>query len=733
MPFGAHDTGAGPSATPAGRRFIVPVVLIAAVLAVAYWIIEALAHATFLGTPFVGELFTLEPHVVIARVAFLAVLGVCAAVSVALAGRAQRARERSSRATDRIIRTIMENVREMIVLHDRNLTAVWANKASGDSLGMEPEDIVGKHCYELWHNRSEACVPCPVLLAMETGEPQRNDNVTPDGRAFSIRGYPLRGERGEIVGAIEVTTDVTHRKRTEEALALEKERLAVTLASIADGVIVTDRGGTVTFMNDAAERLTGWRGSEAAGRKLSSILAITGGSSASPCDDLLDTVLRTGVPASLSDGATLSSRDGVDRIIADSGAPIRSPDGTITGMILVFRDMTERRRLEGEIMKSQKLESLGVLAGGIAHDFNNVLTAIIGNASLAQLSLGIEDRTRAVLADIEKAALRARKLTQQLLTFSKGGAPLKKPTALNDVVQDTVRFALSGSNVSSAFEIPPDLWQVDADADQISHAVNNIVINSREAMPEGGLITVRAENVELIGDTTLPLRPQKYVRISIEDHGEGISREHLTRVFDPYFTTKEDSHSGLGLAVAFSVVRKHGGHIVIDSEPGVSTTVTIYLPAAEAPRAEGAQEDAVEMRRGHGRVLVMDDEEMVRSVLTKILERFGYEAAFASEGMEAIEAYREALESGTPFDAVIMDLTVTIGMGGREAIELLRLLDPEAKVIVSSGYSDDPVMSDFGKYGFDGAIAKPFRADELSAALEALLSGKSTTSRRSTR
>ena len=696
---------------------------IAAILAIVYWLIESYAHARFTGTPFIDNLFTKDLSLIGERFAFLVIMIAFAGFYVSVAWREKLKADRIAREDELKRAAIMDNIQEMILLHDVNLNALWANKASADSLGLQPAEIVGRHCYELWHGRREPCVVCPVLRAMQTGVPQENDVYTPDGRAFFIRGYPVRDDDGGIAGAVEVTLDITARKRVEEALAREKEHLAVILASIGDGVVVTDTGGTITFINRAAETLSGWSRADALGRKLDGVLRLADERTKMPRRNPLEEVLRTGMSTSLPASTVLLSRDGAERLIADTGAPIKNSDGEIIGMVLVFRDITEKRRLEDEIVKSQKLESLGVLAGGIAHDFNNILTAIVGNASLARLSMSAQDSSYAVLADIEKAALRARSLTQQLLTFSRGGAPIKKITALNDIIRDTVNFALSGSNISGRFELFGELWPADADASQISHAINNIVINAREAMSEGGTITVRTENADVAGDTALPLSPGKYVKISIQDQGVGISREDMPRIFDPYYTTKEERHSGLGLAVSYFVVKKHEGHILVDSEPDVATVFSIYLPAAREKEA-AVHEPAgpVPAVEGHGRILVMDDEEIVRGVIGRILERFGYEPAFARHGMEAIDKYRDAMESGNPFDAVIMDLTVTGGMGGREAIELLRLVDPHATAIVSSGYSDDFVMSDYRKYGFNGVIAKPYRADEMSEVLAKVLS-----------
>ena len=712
-------------------RVFVPIIGIAVALAVLYWLIESYAHSRFASTSFADELFASNLNMIVERIAFVAILALLSGVCLRIAWRTQRQADQAAREIELKRTAIMENIQELILLQDRNLNALWANKAAGDSIGLRPEEIVGRHCYELWHGRSEPCVVCPVLRAMETGVQQENDVYTPDGRVFFIKGYPVRDDDGKIVGAVEVTLDITARKRVEEALAREREHLAVILASIADGVIVTETGGSITFTNRTAQTLTGWVGADALGQKLDAVFKLIDERTRMSREDAREEVLRRGMPASLPAGTVLVSRDGGERLIAGSGAPIKNSDGTTIGMVLVFRDITEKRRLEEEIVKSQKLESLGVLAGGIAHDFNNILTAIIGNTSLARLSMSEQDKSYAVLADVEKAAMRARKLTQQLLTFSKGGAPVKKVTALNEVIRDTVQFGLTGSNVSGSFDLSDDLWAVDADAAQISHAINNIVINAREAMPDGGTIEVRTENVDLAHEANLPLSPQKYVRISIRDHGVGIPREDMTKIFDPYFTTKEEQHSGLGLAVAYFVVKKHGGHIVVDSEPDVATTFSIYLPSlGEMRPADTPREEQPRASRGHGRILVMDDEEIVRSVLGKILERFGYEADYARDGMEAIEKYRAAMDSMNPFVAVIMDLTVTGGMGGREAIELLRLIDPAVKAIVSSGYSDDFVMADFRKYGFDAGIAKPFRADELSDVLARVLSPSDETSAR---
>ena len=389
---------------------------------------------------------------------------------------------------------------------------------------------------------------------------------------------------------------------------------------------------------------------------------------------------------------------------------------------MVLHDITETDRLLEELQRLKKLESVGRLAGGIAHDFNNVLTAIVGNIGLAKMCTAPEDESYPMLEDAEKASLRAKELTQQLLTFSRGGSPIKEPISAGEVVRDSANFSLTGSKVKCQFSLPDDLWPVDADAAQIGQVVQNLVINADQAMPEGGFVRVAAENMVLAAEAGLPLEPGRYVCISVADRGMGIQPEHLPRVFEPYFTTKKGG-SGLGMATAHSIVRRHGGHITVDSELGVGTTFRVYLPASEKgpPPREAA---AGNLPAGGGRVLVMDDEEMVRDVCSSMLASLGYEVELARDGAEAVEAYRRARSEGRPFDAVVMDLTIPGGMGGKEAIGELLKVDPKVKAIVSSGYSNDPVMAEFGEHGFSGVVAKPYRIEELGEALRRTIAGE---------
>lgn len=383
----------------------------------------------------------------------------------------------------------------------------------------------------------------------------------------------------------------------------------------------------------------------------------------------------------------------------------------------IFRDMTEHKQMEEEVWKTRKLEAIGLLAGGIAHDFNNILTGILGNITLAKLFARPEDPIYEKLTGAEKTAWRAKHLTQQLLTFAKGDTPVKEVADLRDLVSEAAGFALGGKRANCEYSLPEDLWAVDADRWQITQVISNLLTNAHDAMPEG-TIRVRAENVIVDASHPVGTLSGAYVRLSVTDQGPGIPKEHLSKVFDPYFTTK-DKASGFGLSISYSLVKKHGGHIAIESEPGTGTTATIYLPASEqaAPK-KAAKEEAKAAAIAKGlRVLVMDDEEIVRSVSEGFLAHLGCEAVLAKDGAEAVSLFQRAREGGKPFDVVILDLTVPEGMGAAEAVKKLLDLDPNVKAILSSGYSNDPLMVEFRKHGFRGTLTKPYEITQIEDVL----------------
>ena len=364
------------------------------------------------------------------------------------------------------------------------------------------------------------------------------------------------------------------------------------------------------------------------------------------------------------------------------------------------------------------MESISILAGGIAHDFNNILTAILGSVNLAKVH-AVDSLVKEKLVKIEKASIQAKDLTQQLLTFSKGGAPIKKVTSLVGLIKDSTTFALRGSKVKCQFLIPKTLWPAEVDEGQIGQMISNLIINADQAMPEGGTVQVQAENVVISSDCEVPLNPGRYIQISVEDQGIGIPKQYLTKIFDPYFTTKQEG-SGLGLATSYSIIKNHGGCITVESHVGTGTVFHVYLPAS-AKRLKTGKEEKDTLVGGKGRILLMDDEESILEVTGEVLTYLGYEVEVARDGLEALELYKKAHTLEIPFDAVIIDLTIRGKMGGREAIQHLLKIDPSAKAIVSSGYSDDPVMANYRDYGFKGVVSKPYTIKELSEALREVL------------
>lgn len=388
---------------------------------------------------------------------------------------------------------------------------------------------------------------------------------------------------------------------------------------------------------------------------------------------------------------------------------------SIIGFMRKYLDQT--RALE----KVAQIQSLGILAGGIAHDFNNLLTAVIGNLSLARLKSKEGDAEQAglLIREAEEASLRARDLTRQLLAFSKGGSPLKEVTSIEDIVRDTALFVASGSDVTCEFNFGENLMNVSIDVNQISQVIQNIVLNAIQAMPKGGRIVISAENVNLFKRDLKSGRRGKFVKLSIRDTGPGIPKKIIDRIFDPYFSTKE-SGSGLGLTLSLSIIQNHNGFINVSSREGSGTLFELFLPATgDAPARKSSA--AAQPSALAGSLLIMDDDASVLTVATKMLEHMGFTVTQALNGQQAVELYKNALGEGRPYDCVILDLTIKGGTGGRETIAALKAINPDLKAIVSSGYSTDPVLSNFRDYGFAGVIGKPYRFDELRKALSSIM------------
>ncbi len=514
--------------------------------------------------------------------------------------------------------------------------------------------------------------------------------------------------------------DLTQMKSAEQALSTERERLKVTLQAMAEGVVTVDNAGVVRFINDSACRITGRAGADAVGRPLAEVCLLrhekTG--MALPGPEIAARV--EGRVVELAPQTVLAQPDGSLRLVEGRCAPLQDLGGRMIGAVLVLHDVTDQLRMELELQRASKLESVGVLAGGIAHDFNNILAIIMGNLTLALLDERLRDSPAGRwLRDAERGAARARDLTQQLLTFAKGGEPVRAIVQLPDVVREAAEFALHGSAVRCEFAISDGLWPAEVDKGQIGQVMQNLVINAVQAMPNGGILRIALANETLAAGVRPPLPAGNYLKLSVADRGTGIRPEYLPRLFEPYFTTKNEG-VGLGLATVYSILKKHHGLVTVESQVGVGSTFHLWLPASAAPvpPRTASQSPFGEMK---GRALFMDDEEPIRHMASVLLARLGLEAVTAEDGGEAVRLFQQARSEGRPFDVVVMDLTVPGGVGGLQAMQQMLVIDPQVRAIVSSGYSSDPVMANFREHGFRGMVAKPYRITDLAQALRTVL------------
>ncbi|HOC58353.1 MAG TPA: AAA family ATPase [Smithellaceae bacterium] len=634
----------------------------------------------------------------------------------------QKSKEKLQESLDEYS-NLFENIQDVFYRADLDGNLVLVSPSIEKILGYTPEECMKINLFDIYRHPRQRRFLEVYLQQKGSIENFETELRKKDGNYIwvSANSHHLKDQKGNVIGIEGMVRDITVRKQAETLLLDEKERLSVMLRSIGDGVIATNTDGRIILMNKVAEDLTGWTQEDAYGLVLSDVFRIVDEQS----HEIRPNPLNFPSSGKAQNQAILVSRSTTEKFIAESAAPIRDKDGKIVGAIIVFRDITEKRKLEMEILKNQKLESIGIFAGGIAHDFNNILTGILGNISLARIYTKTEDKAAGKLAEAEKAVLRATELTKQLLTFSKGGSPVKKTASILELLRESTKFILSGSNIKSQFFLPETVWPVEVDEGQINQVVNNLVLNAIQAMPQGGVITLSACNVHIPPDSPLPLSAGPYVKISIQDEGVGISRENLPRIFDPFFTTKSKGN-GLGLATTHSIIRKHDGHIDVESCENQGTTFFIYLPASQKLLVPEKAKNPQEGLGGKGKLLLMDDEDMILEVGNDILTLLGYNVVKAHNGEEAIELYVAAKQSGEPFHAIIMDLTIPGGMGGKEAIQKLKHIDPDVKAIVSSGYSNDPVMADYINQGFSGVIIKPYRIDDLGRMLQKILAPSSS-------
>jgi PAS domain S-box-containing protein len=530
---------------------------------------------------------------------------------------------------------------------------------------------------------------------------------------LSVTLAPIFDNNHRSTGVILIFTDITQRKRKmEDRLASERELLNVTLNSLGEGVVTMDKDERIIFINQAAAKLTGYSQEEAIGKPVNKIIYIL--------DDITSEPIEKISSQAVFSYPILVTRDLREIAVSVTSSPIKDMDGRIIGTVIVIQDTSEKQKVEQNMLKTAKLESLGILAGGVAHDFNNILAGILANLQLAATKLKRHEDITKYLEATAGITRKASELTKQLLTFAKGGDPVRKSTSIIELIKDTVQFILSGSKVRAEFHLPENLWVVDVDEGQITQAINNITINAEQAMPIGGVLQIYGENVTIEGAGQYT--PGRYIKLTIKDHGIGIPEEYINKIFDPFFTTKKTGN-GLGLSTTYSIIKKHNGYLEVKSAPGIGTTFYIFLPASKAQLTlKKAKREIIVNEKA--KILLMDDEDTIRNVGGEMLTYFGYQVSLAGDGQEAIKLYKEAKDSGEPFDVVVMDLTIPGGLGGIETISVLRKIDPEIKAIITSGYAGDVVMSEYKRYGFSGVVTKPYRIDELNEVLMKVIDKK---------
>ncbi len=627
---------------------------------------------------------------------------------------------REVRNSDERLSKLLESLDAVVYVTDMATNEVlFLNRRGRELFG----DVTGKICWQELQTTQEG--PCEFCtnrnLVDEQGNPtgvyrwEFKNTVT--NRWYDCRDLALVWTDGRLA-RLEIATDITERKKWEEKLRVSEEKFKRLFESYPYSTVYLDTKGNIVDCNREFLNLHGVSGGydSVIGRSLADFIPEEMRASFKDFNELLSKGKGDVEPIE----AHLLREDGT-RFVGEAWIkPIIDDDGNPIAIISSVKNISKRKKIEEERARAGKLESLGILAGGIAHDFNNILTIILGSIEVAKMHALPGSESYRILSEASDAASRATSLTKQLLTFSKGGKPIKKAIDIKDAVKDSVDFALRGANVKCFYTFPREALAVEVDEGQIGQVISNIVINAKQSMPEGGVIRIRLDSEEVTNKMPIALAPGKYAVVSIEDSGHGMTREHLVRIFDPYFSTKKEG-SGLGLAISYSIVKNHDGFIMVDSEPGRGTKFTIYLPIT--PKAIPVKESpqlSMELK-GAGKVLVMDDEQNVRKVISRMVGKFGFRTDMAEEGSEAVKLFEKAHLAGEPYDFVIMDLTIPGGMGGKEAIKEVLKIDPQAKVIVASGYSNDPVLADYRDYGFQGVIAKPFTMEAMERVLREIV------------
>ena len=585
---------------------------------------------------------------------------------------------------------------------------LYTNQAWRDTLGYTEEDIRQLSLMDIVDKKCKGKCEQIFNCLMKGDKIDRNTTtfIAKNGDSVFVEGRcSTHFENGRPLFMTGIFRNMSDQTRSELALLQSEKRYKDLFENSSDLIQIVHPTGKFLYVNRAWRETFGYNQEETAALSIFDLIA-------ADCQGHCQTTFQQIIsdPKLHYIDTVFNTKDG-RQVIIEGNAICNFENGKPIFTQCIFRDVTEKKKMIEELIKAQKLESLGVLAGGIAHDFNNLLTAILGNISLAKMYAKPQDIITDYLHKTEKASIRAQGLTKQLLTFSKGGAPIKKVTPLKELIKDSTSFVLRGSKVKCDYHFDQNLWAVEADEGQLSQVAQNLVINASQAMPDGGTITILATNESLALNESSSLPPGNYIKLIFQDHGTGIPPEHLSRIFDPYFSSKSTG-TGLGLAISYSIIKSHGGLITVDSELGQGTTFSILLPAILNHVPQPEKQDNLHNIVAR-KILIMDDDQTVREIAAAMLTFIGCSFEEAGDGIEAISRYIKAQKDSVPFDIVIMDLTIPGGMGGKEAIAALLALDPQARVVVSSGYANDPIMASYKDYGFYGVLPKPFKMDEL--------------------